>query len=384
MQKTLKILGATGSIGKNTCNVIKRFKDKIKLIAFSFGNNVEGAEEILKEFKPWYIGSLKREDVEYLRTKYDFIKEAFWGDKGIEELAFIPTDIALSGISGAEAIVPTLRTFESSRRVALANKESVVMAGHIINRFKEERGVELIPVDSEHSAIFQSLVGERKEDIKRIILTASGGPFRNTPMERLRSVTVQDALHHPVWHMGKKVTIDSSTLANKGLEIIEAAYLFDVPHSMIDVVIHPQSIIHSMVEFRDNSIKAQLGVPDMRLPIQYALFYPERLDFVVDSLSLVGKKLEFFTPDEIRFPALSLAREALRIGGTMTTIYNRANEEAVNLFLKEKISFMDIPEIIEKEMKRHEKELIRDPSIEEILQIDERVKREIRELYGEG
>ncbi len=378
MKRTLKLLGATGSIGQNTINVISEFREEIELTAFSFGFNVERAEEILETFRPPYVASLKREDVEYLKRKYGFVKGVFWGDRGIEELSLIKTDIALVGISGAEAIVPTMRTFESSKRIALANKESVVMAGHIINRLKYERDIELIPVDSEHSAIFQSLVGERKEDIKRIILTASGGPFRNLPKERFKDVKPEDALKHPVWRMGKKVTIDSATLANKGLEIIEAVYLFEVAPSVVDVIIHPQSIIHSMVEFCDNAVKAQLGVPSMRLPIQYALFYPERTMAIVEPLSLVNKKLEFYPPDEERFPALYLAKEALRYGGTMTTVYNRANEEAVRLFLEEKIGFTDIPRIIEEEMEAHKTHLVKDPSLVDVLGVDEEVKKRIR------
>ncbi len=381
MKKTLKLLGATGSIGSNTIEVLKNFKDEIELFAFSFGFNLKKAEEILEEFRPSYVASLKREDIKYLKEKYGFIKGAFWGDKGIEELALVKTDVALVGISGAEAIVPTFRTFESTKRIALANKESVVMAGHIINKLKYEREIELIPVDSEHSAIFQVLAGERKEDIKRIILTASGGPFRNLPKERLKDVKPEDALKHPVWHMGKKVTIDSATLANKGLEIIEAAFLFEVPLSTIDVVIHPQSIIHSMVEFFDNSIKAQLSVPSMKLPIQYALFYPKRTIPIVEPLSLLNKRLEFYPPDEERFPALSLAKEALRYGGTMTTVYNRANEEAVNLFLSEKIRFTDIPKIIEKQMEYHKRDIIKEPSLSEILKVDEEVKKRIGLMY---
>ncbi len=382
MRKTLKILGATGSIGTHAIEVLEEFVDDLELIAFSFGYNVKKAEEILNKFSSSYVASLKKEDVMSLKKKFPFVKEVFWGDRGIEELALIDTDIALVGISGAEAIVPTVKTFDSSRRVALANKESIVMAGHIINKLKYEKGVELIPVDSEHSAIFQSIVGERKEDVKRIILTASGGPFRNTPKDKLKDVRPKDALRHPVWHMGKKVTIDSSTLANKGLEIIEAVFLFEVPPDMVDVIIHPQSIIHSMVEFQDHSVKAQLGIPSMKLPIQYAFFYPHRRRATVESLSLFGRALEFYPPDEDRFPALSLAKEALRWGGTMTTIYNRANEEAVRLFLNEKIGFMDIPKIIEEEMKAHEQEIIKNPSLSEILCVDKEVKTMIEKKYG--
>ena len=377
MKKIVKILGATGSIGKNSIDIMKRFMDRLELYAFSFGYNVGEAENILKKFSSPYVASLRKEDVIYLKEKYRFIKEIFWGDEGIEELAQIDTDITVVGISGAEAIVPTMKAFDSSKRIALANKESIVMAGPIINRLKREKRVEIIPVDSEHSAIFQSLVGERREDIKKIILTASGGPFRNLPKEELRYVRPEDALKHPVWNMGKKVTIDSSTLANKGLEIIEAAYLFEVSPSMIDVVIHPQSIVHSLVEFSDHSIKAQLGVPDMRLPIQYALFYPERTEAVVRSLSLFNKTLEFYPPDPERFPALSLAKEALVVGGTMTTVYNRANEEAVRLFLDRKIGFTDIPKLIEKEMELHRDEVIVSPTLSEILEVDNRVKKDI-------
>ncbi len=377
MKKIVKILGATGSIGKNSIDVMKNFTNRLELYAFSFGYNVREAEEILKRFSSPYIASLKKEDVLYLKKKYSFIKEVFWGDEGIKELAQIDTDITVMGISGAEAIIPTMKAFDSSKRIALANKESIVMAGPIINRLKREKGVEIIPVDSEHSAIFQSLVGERREDIKKIILTASGGPFRNLSKEKLKYVRPEDALRHPVWHMGKKVTIDSSTLANKGLEIIEAVYLFEVSLSMVDVVIHPQSIVHSLVEFNDHSIKAQLGVPDMRLPIQYALFYPERTDAVVRPLSLFNRTLEFYPPDPDRFPALSLAKEALMFGGTMTTVYNRANEEAVRLFLDKKISFIDIPKLIEKEMEMHKNEIIVAPTLSEILEVDRKVKRNI-------
>ncbi len=382
MRKTLKILGATGSIGTHAIEVLEEFVDDLELIALSFGYNVKKAEEILNKFSPPYIASLKREDVMYLKGKFPFIKEVFWGERGIEELALIDTDIALVGISGAEAIVPTIRTFDSSHRIALANKESIVMAGHILNRLKYEKEIELIPVDSEHSAIFQSLVGERREDVKKIILTASGGPFRNTPKDRLKYVKPRDALKHPVWHMGKKVTIDSSTLANKGLEIIEAVFLFEISPDMVDVIIHPQSIIHSMVEFQDHSVKAQLGVPSMKLPIQYAFFYPYRKRATVESLSLFGQTLEFYLPDEERFPALSLAKEALRWGGTMTTIYNRANEEAVRLFLEERIGFLDIPIIIEKEMEAHKKSIIKNPSLSEILDIDREIKEKIEKTYG--
>lgn len=381
MRKTLKLLGATGSIGKSSISVIEKFRDKIDLIALSFGQNVKSAEKILEKFHPLYIASLRKEDVVYLKTKFPYIKNIFWGKSGIEELSRLESDITLIGISGADAIVPTINAFNSSRKIALANKESVVMAGHIINRLKHENKIDLIPVDSEHSAIFQSLLGEKKDTVEKIILTASGGPFRELSLEELKNVTPRDALKHPVWSMGKKVTIDSATLANKGLEIIEAVYLFEVSPDMVDVLVHPQGIVHSLVEFKDHSVKAQLSVPDMRLSIQYALFWPDREDALIEHLSLYNKMLEFYPPDEEKFPALSLAKEAIKYGGSMTTVYNRANEEAVKLFLNEIISFIDIPKIIENAMNRHIKSLVKKPTLTEILNIDKDTKDYINLLY---
>jgi 1-deoxy-D-xylulose-5-phosphate reductoisomerase len=305
--------------------------------------------------------------------------EVLWGLEGAIAVATHPEgDLAVSGIVGAAGLVPTLSAIKAGKDVALANKETLVMAGELVQKEARHHGVKILPVDSEHSAVFQALAGHRREDVKRIILTASGGPFLDAPLSRRRRVTPQEAVRHPNWNMGAKISVDSATLMNKGLEVIEARWLFDLPSDRIDVLIHRQSIIHSMVEYVDGSVIAQMGIPDMRCPISYALNYPERLPLNLKPLDLVEiGTLTFMKPNPRQFPCLPLAYEALRVGGTMPTVLNAANEEAVAAFMKEEISFLDIPKVIQKTVNVCESQKI--TNLEDVLHADEWARKKARE-----
>lgn len=365
--KKITILGSTGSIGTQTLEIIRE-NENFEVVALAAGSNIELIEKQIREFKPKFVAMWTEEAAKALRDKVaDTNVKILAGMEGLIEVSTLPEiHVLVTAIVGMIGIRPTIAAIKCGKTIALANKETLVTAGHIIMPLAEKMGVSILPVDSEHSAIFQSLQGEKSHTIKKILLTASGGPFRGKSKNELASIRVEDALKHPNWEMGRKITIDSATMVNKGLEVIEAKWLFGVELDQIQVIVHPQSIIHSMVEYVDGGIIAQLGVPDMKLPIQYALTYPERRP-------LGGKSVDFFElatltfekPDLSTFEGLALAYEASSIGGSMPTVYNASNEKVVQLFLDRKIEFLQIPEIINRCMEEHK--VIRKPSVEEIL-----------------
>ena len=366
--KHLTILGSTGSIGTQTLEVVRAYREEFCITALAAGSNVSLMEEQIREFHPKKAVMWTKEAARELKERVkDLSIEIGVGMEGLLEISTMPeTDVVLTAIVGMIGIRPTIAAIESKKTIALANKETLVTAGHIIMPLAKKAGVSILPVDSEHSAIFQSMNGEKKEQVSKILLTASGGPFRGKTREELSGMTVEDALRHPNWSMGKKITIDSSTLVNKGLEVMEAKWLFDVGLDRIQVVVHPQSIIHSMVEYADGAIIAQLGTPDMKLPIQYALFYPDRLPMEGERVDFYAlSQITFEKPDEDTFRGLKLAYRAAAAGGSMPTVYNAANEKAVALFLDRKIGFLQIPEIIEMSMEHHK--VIEAPDVEQIL-----------------
>jgi 1-deoxy-D-xylulose-5-phosphate reductoisomerase len=348
--KNISILGSTGSIGINAVEVIRRNLSKFKVVGLSAGLNVELLAEQIRIFKPKLVSVLNKESADKLNKSLNGLKpDILWGVSGYEAVASLDdAQMVLSAMVGASGLIPTIRAIDSRKDIALANKETLVMAGNIVMKKAESMGVKILPVDSEHSAIFQCLAGHNRRELRRIILTASGGPFRNASIERLKNVTAREALKHPNWKMGKKITIDSATMMNKGLEVIEARWLFAAEIEQIHVQIHPQSIVHSMVEYVDGSVIAQLGIPDMKGPIAYALSYPERLYSEEAHLDLLKtKRLDFLQPNLIRFPCLKLAYEAGRKDGILPAVLNAANELAVEAFLRKKIGFMDIPRVID-------------------------------------
>lgn len=381
--KNITVLGVTGSIGMQTFDVVKNHLDKFKIVAMSAGYNIKQVEEILEMIDVEYVCVVQKKDAQYLQEKYPDLKVTY-GQEGLIKIATLPQiDIVLNAIVGFAGLVPTIEAIKAKKDIALANKETLVVAGHIITKLVKENNVRLLPVDSEHSAIFQSLNGEKHQQIKRIILTASGGSFRDKSRDELIGVTVEEALNHPNWSMGAKITIDSATLFNKGLEVIEAKWLFDVSYDQIDVLIHPESIIHSMVEFVDTSVIGQLGNPDMRLPIQYALTYPDR-DVLVNGESLDLAKiasLTFKKPDLDRFKALALAYQAGRTGGSMPCVLNGANEMANELFRNNKIEFLQIEELVEKALKAHQ--VISDPTLEQLVEVDSWARNFVLKEIGE-
>jgi len=356
--KRIVLLGSTGSIGTSALDVIGKHRDRFRVVALAAGTNIGLLKEQILAFQPAVAAVKDGELAEKLRESLGVQGKKtsiLWGSSGYEEAASLREgDLVLSAMVGAAGLVPTMAAIEAGKDIALANKETLVTAGRIVTDRVLSKGVRLIPVDSEHSAIFQCLEGQDRDRLKRILLTASGGPFFRLPKEAFGKITPADALRHPNWVMGKKITIDSATMMNKGLEVIEARWLFDVDAGRIDVIIHPQSIIHSMVEFRDGSVLAQLGIPDMRVPISYALGYPHRLEdgrFAPDFLKT--GPLEFHPPDPDRFPCLGLAFRAVREGGSLPAVLNGANEIAVEAFLSGRIAFTDIPRVIEKTMDVH-------------------------------
>ncbi len=373
--KNIAILGSTGSIGKNSLEVIANFPDQFNVSYLTVHKNIDALCEQIKRFHPKGVVVLDENSAEVCKNRVNGTTQVFRGEKGLEEIVQRDdVDVVISSLVGFAGLKPTIRAIEAGKKIALANKETLVVAGEIIMRLVKEHGVELIPVDSEHSAIFQCLVGESNAQIEKIILTASGGPFRTKSLDELKNVTIAQALNHPNWKMGNKITIDSATLMNKGLEVIEAHWLFGLPVEKIEVLIHPQSIIHSMVEFVDGSVKAQLGMPDMKLPIQYALTYPERIstqNVRVDFPKL--HELTFFEPDPARFKCLQLAMDALHEGGTMPAVMNAANEIAVEKFLNGMIPFLQIPEMIERVMERHSPR--HSPVIDDVIEADADARR---------
>ena len=369
--KKIAILGSTGSIGTQTLEIVRNNED-LSVVALAAGRNVELMEKQIREFAPKLAVMWSKEAAEDLRARIkDTDVKVACGMEGLIEAATLPeAEVLVTAIVGMIGIRPTIAAINAGKTIALANKETLVCAGHIIMPLIKEKKVPLLPVDSEHSAIFQSLQGQPRERLAKILLTASGGPFRGMKREELVNIRPEDALKHPNWSMGRKITIDSSTLVNKGLEVMEAHWLFDTPYDKIQVVVQPQSVIHSMVEYEDGGIMAQLGTADMKLPIQYALFYPDRR-------FLPGKKLDFYElsgitfekPDTDTFRGLLLGYRAGETGGSMPTVYNAANEMAVSLFLDGKIGYLKITELIEECMEAHK--LIVNPSVEEILQTEQ-------------
>ena len=369
--KNIAILGSTGSIGTQTLDVARKNED-FRVVAVSAGKSVEKLEEQIREFHPLLAAVWDEKAARDLKTRIaDTDTKVVSGMEGLLELASMPeSDILVTAIVGMIGIRPTMEGIRAGKDIALANKETLVTAGHLIMPMAREYGVSILPVDSEHSAIFQAIHGEENEEIHKLLITASGGPFRGRTTEELRNVTVADTLKHPNWVMGRKITVDSATLVNKGLEVMEARWLFDMDLDHIQVVVQPQSIIHSMVEFKDGAIMAQLGTPDMRLPIQYALYYPERRYLDGERLDFHKlKEITFEDPDMDTFLGLPMAMDAARKGGSMPTVFNAANELAVKKFLQEKIGFLDIYDIIAQSMERHT--VIRNPDLEEILAVED-------------
>jgi 1-deoxy-D-xylulose-5-phosphate reductoisomerase len=383
--KKISILGSTGSIGVSTLEIVASHPDRFKVAALSAGSNLELLVEQIERFSPRLVAVITEESAQKLKSMLTGKKpEILSGVPGMIAVATMAeSDLVVAAIVGAAGLVPTAAAIQAGKDLALANKETLVTAGHLIMGMVREKGINLYPVDSEHSAVFQSMQGHRRDDVKRIILTASGGPFFNYPLERLAQVTIKEALNHPNWSMGRKITIDSATMMNKGLEVIEARWLFDIAPEKISVHIHPQSIIHSMVEYVDGCVMAQLGVPDMKAPIAYALTFPERVETGVKPLDLTSLSgLSFFAPDASRFPALRLAYQAMKAGESMPTVLNAANEVAVEAFLEGRIRFLDIPAVIEKTMSVHSPQPL--ASIEEVLFVDRWGREKGREIIGES
>lgn len=379
--KKIAILGSTGSIGTQTLEIVRTNGD-LEVTALAAGNNIDLLEQQIREFRPKLAAVWKEERAAELKSRVrDMDIEIVSGMDGLLSVAAAPeSEILVTAIVGMIGILPTIEAIKAGKDIALANKETLVTAGHIIMPLAKERGVSILPVDSEHSAIFQSLQGGQRKALHKILLTASGGPFRGKKREELKSIQVEDALKHPNWEMGRKITIDSSTMVNKGLEVIEAKWLFGVTVDQIQVVVQPQSIIHSMVEYEDGAVIAQLGTPDMKLPIQYALYYPERRYLPGDRLDFAAlQQITFEKPDMETFYGLKLAYEAGRRGGSLPTVLNAANERAVAMFLDRKIGYLQIPEIIQACMENHKN--IEDPTVEEILKTEQETYQFIKNRW---
>ncbi|TSB46439.1 1-deoxy-D-xylulose-5-phosphate reductoisomerase [Alkalicoccobacillus porphyridii] len=374
--KYISLLGSTGSIGTQTLDVIRTNPDFFRLTALSCGTNIELAIQQIQEFQPALVSVQREEDVDLIKKEVPASVTVISGEDGLMEVAcHQDADILVNAVIGSVGLKPTLAAIKAGRDIAIANKETLVTAGHIVTTEANKHGVSLIPVDSEHSAIFQALNGEDPKTIERLIVTASGGSFRDQTRDELHGVTVEQALAHPNWSMGAKITIDSATMMNKGLEVIEAHWLFGIPYDQIDVLMHRESIIHSMIEFVDKSVMAQLGTADMRVPIQYALTYPNRLAREKgERLNLWEmEKLHFNKLDMDRYRCMKFAYEAGRSAGTMPTVLNAANEAAVAAFLNQQISFLEIEDLIEHSLNRHER--IHSPSLEEIIHADEETRQ---------
>lgn len=377
--KKLSILGVTGSIGTQTLDVIRKSNGELKLIGVTANTSVKKIVDIIEEFKPAYVAMMdSKSAIEVKKHCNETNKEieVLDGIEGLNKIASLDEiDIVVTSVVGMIGLEPTMKAIEAKKDIALANKETLVVAGEIVMKAAKKSNVRILPVDSEHSAIFQSLRGNDINSLRKIILTASGGPFRGKKISELQEIKVKDALKHPKWNMGRKISIDSATLMNKGLEVIEAHWLFDCDYDNIQVLVHPQSIVHSMVEYTDGSIIAQLGAQDMRLPIQYALNYEERKNLVAETIDFYEiSKLTFEKPDIATFKSLDLSFKAGKIGGLMPTILNGANEAAVDLFLNEKIKFLEIPNIIEKCMELFKKEASKELNLNNIIELDKKVK----------
>ena len=367
--KNISILGSTGSIGTQTLDVIRNNKDRFNVVGLAVNSSIEVLKQQIDEFNPIAVSVYDEKKAEELKKQVDI--EILSGKEGLNKMATLEeADTVITSVVGSIGVIPTLKAIQAKKNIALANKETLVTAGDIIMKEVKKNNVNLMPIDSEHSALFQCLNGEKKEDINRLIITCSGGAFRGRTKEELKDVTVKEALNHPTWNMGGKITIDSATLMNKGFEVIEAHHLYNIPYENIDVIIHPQSIIHSMIEYVDGSIMSQLGIHDMRLPIQYALSYPKRIPNKLPKLCFEEyNSFTFSIPDIETFPCLRYAYDAGKIGGTMPSVINAANEVAVREFLKGRIRFLQIPETIRKAMDTHN--LIKNPDIDDIMKADE-------------
>jgi 1-deoxy-D-xylulose-5-phosphate reductoisomerase len=378
--KYISLLGATGSIGIQTLDVIKEHPNEFTLVAFSVGRNIESARKIIAQFSPKLVSVQEKVDYDTLKQEFPHISFTYGSDGLTEVAVFDQADILVNAVIGSVGLLPTLQAIEAKKTIAIANKETLVTAGHLVIDAAKKHGVALLPVDSEHSAIFQALQGEQHKNIERLIITASGGSFRDRSREELENVTLKEALAHPNWSMGAKITIDSATMMNKGLEVIEAHWLFSIAYESIDVLLHKESIIHSMVEFHDSSIIAQLGTPDMKVPIQFALTYPDRLPLRNTerlNLAQIGQ-LHFKEMDFNRFRCLKFAYEAGRLGGTMPTVLNAANEVAVSAFIEGKIKFLQIEDLIEKALTVHQN--VVNPSLDTIQEIDKDTRKFVQTL----
>jgi len=384
--KRIAILGSTGSIGVTTLDVVSRFPERFEVVALAAGKRVERLAEQVRQFRPALVAVSAAEHIDALRALVpEYRGEILHGPEGLSAVATAPgAQLVVSALVGALGLLPTLRAIEAGKDVALANKEVLVVAGELVTQAARRAGVHLFPLDSEHNAIFQSMRGHRREDVRRIILTASGGPFLHRPAHELRGVTRDDALRHPTWKMGDKITIDSATLMNKGLEVIEAHWLFDLPAEQISVVIHPQSIVHSMVEYIDGSVIAQLGIPDMAIPIAYILAYPDRLPLdYLPRLDLPrAARLEFAEPDLAKFRCLDLAYQALRAGGTLPAVLNAANEVVVAAFLAGETQYLDIPRILSAVLDTHQRSAAAD--LDTLLAADQWARAAARGHLGEA
>jgi len=376
--KTLSILGSTGSIGTQTLDIVKNNPDEFKLIGLTTNKNIELLKKQIIEFKPEAVGVMDNEKADLLKKDIDI--SVYSGIDGIIKIAILnEVDTVVNSLVGSIGVKPTIEAIKNKKNIALANKETLVTAGSIVMEEVRKNDVNLMPIDSEHSAIFQCINGEQIKDINKITITASGGPFKDYLKEQLENVTVQDALKHPTWNMGNKITIDSATLMNKGFEVIETHWLYGIDYEKIKVVIHPQSIIHSMVEFKDGSTLAQLSLPDMKLPIQYALSYPKRLSLNIKKLNLTEiKNLSFEKPNFELFPCLKYAYDAGNIGGTIPSVLNATNEIAVNSFLNNQIKFNEIPIIIKKLINSHN--VIKNPNLNQILETDKKTRERTKEM----
>jgi len=373
--KKISILGSTGSIGTQTLEVVHANPDKFKVVALSGGTNIALLKKQIELFSPQLVAVKDKELKDILKNEISSKVKVVYGEEGLIEVAtYYDADFIVTAVVGSVGLKPTIKAIEAGKYIGLANKETLVSAGHIVMDKAIKYNVPIIPIDSEHSAIFQSLNDKHTDQVRRIILTASGGSFRNKTRDELRSVTLSEALKHPNWSMGAKITIDSATMMNKGLEVIEAHWLFNMGFDKIDVLIHPESIIHSMVEYNDKAVIAELGTPDMKVPIQYALSYPERIELNTEPLDLtkIGS-LNFYKPDFERFPSLKLAYQCGIDGGTMPTVLNAANEVVVDAFMKGRIPFIEIESLIEEALSQHNKVAL--PSLEEIFETDDRTRK---------
>lgn len=380
--KHLSILGSTGSIGTSTLDVVSKHPERFRVVALAAGSNIKLLEDQINQFRPEVVAVYNDASAEELKKK-NLPVDILSGEQGLTAVAcFDKTDMVVSAIVGSPGLLPTYEAIKAGKDIALANKEALVMAGKLIMEEASRREVKIIPVDSEHSAVFQCLHGRNMDEVKKIILTASGGSLRKKSIDELEHITPAEALKHPNWDMGRKITIDSATLMNKGLEVIEARWLFDVPADRIGVILHPQSIVHSMVEFMDSSVIAQMSLPDMKGPISYALSYPDRMGDVLPALDLADiKELTFEEPDHEKYPSLSLAFEALKAGGTMPCVLNAANEVAVDAFLNERIAFTEIHRVVSQIMESHNVENY--STVEEVMEASDHARKEAEDMIME-